>query len=157
MRSLLDRQKEKFVWRVDGSVPVAPSWFWVGLVRGMGRAKHGRLPDAPVLEPLWHCCCSPCCVISPPASSLLPKVGTQLHPAPYPVWDKFNLPAVLMGFKLDLHQGKRLMWLHCAKTPYFWMSLLPAAKASAIAAIWDYWCIGDINVSSLRAGLMPAI
>jgi len=50
---------------------------------------------------------------------------------------KFNLPPVLIGLELDPQQGERLL-PHRVKTPLFWASLLPAAKAAAFAAIWDY-------------------
>lgn len=132
-------------------------WFWAGLGMGMGKAKQGRCP-VPVPEPWWHsqlCCCSPCRVH--PNPSLVLSFPQWEHSWTQPLilsGTKFNLPTVLIGFELDLQQGERLVQAHHAETAHFWVSLLPAAKAPAIAAIWDYWCIGNIDVSSLRTGLM---
>lgn len=117
-------------------------WFWAGLVLVLGKAKHGKLLSACARALVTHsqlCCCSPCCV------RLAPSL-----PLSFPEWEhswiqplilsgtKFSLPTVLIGFKLDLQQGERLGQPHHAKSPHFWVSLLPAAKASVIAAIWDY-------------------
>lgn len=68
-------------------------WLWAGLVLVLGKAKHGKLPSAcarALVTQLALLLFSLLCPSRPQSSPLLPRVGTQLDPAPYPKWDKIQ-------------------------------------------------------------------